>query len=232
MPVRGIVKRLGESLSVEPKIDLVVFDLDGTLVDTRAQISQATQITRSQLGLGIASTDSLRDWFGMSPNLFFSELSGQELKAAVKSFRLTLLELSTEVRVFPEVVEALEELRVANVLTAIATTKPTWLAEKVVSSAGLSGLIKHVQGTDERPPKPDPAVFLACLALSGTSVGLSSFAIGDRLEDAKAGTAAGLQAVGLRRNDFDPLEEEYLQAGATWVVSDLKHAIQKIGVGK
>lgn len=224
------MNHLGKSHSVKSKIQLVVFDLDGTLVDTRAQISQATQITRSHLGLELASSRSLRDWFGMSPNLFFSELDGWELEDAVQAFRVTLLELSLEVDIFPEVAGVLEALKGEKVVTAIATTKPSWLAEKVVSRAGLSDLIDFVQGTDEFPPKPDPAVFLACLSQSGSSAGLSSFAVGDRIEDAIAGKASGLQAIGLRRHELDPPEDKYLLAGATCVVEDLNQALEKIGM--
>jgi phosphoglycolate phosphatase len=196
----------------------IVFDLDGTLIDSRSQIGQSIRATRAHLKLTPATDEELVKWFGLHPSSFFPELELEEQQNAISFFRTDLLNSNIPAEPFPEVARALAKFKELGLAMAIATTKPTWLAVHVIAESGLGGYFDHIQGTDDFPPKPEPEVFIRCCRALGLPPSEEIWAIGDRVEDAVGAKTAGLCAIGLVRGDPNPGEGAFLEAGALAVI--------------
>jgi phosphoglycolate phosphatase len=173
--------------------ELVVFDLDGTLVDSEHQISVATNETRRLFGLSPAKSRQLQSWFGKHPEIFFSELSAEDNELAVNSFRKTLSQSLHLIKPISGAHNLLDYLREMNITLAVATTKPSWLAVSVVAEVGMSTYFDHVQGSEGLNPKPSTDVFRKVEETLGFSPSVK-FAIGDRISDMKASVSAGYRS--------------------------------------
>ena len=180
------------------RAEAVIFDLDGTLVDSAAEIAYSINHVMMQRGNDELPVDAVRRLIGRPPSEIF-EMAGWRdptaIEVAVLDFREHLARhIGERSTVFPGVVGLLERLAAMGIATAVATTKPTGLARLAVKAAGLSKLLQHVQGTDGFPPKPSPDVVQRALSRLGVSNGLM---VGDTPDDIHAGRAAGLQTVAL-----------------------------------
>lgn len=188
-------------------VQVVVFDLDGTLIDSAGDIAHSINYVLRRNGSAELAVERVRQLIGRPPSEVF-EMAGWRdsaaIGAAVSDFREHLARhIGERSTVFPGVVELLERLEAAGIGTAVATTKPTGLARLAVEVAGLSELVRHVQGTDGFPPKPSPEVVQRAISLLGVSNGLM---VGDTPDDIHAGRAAGLQTVALLHGTR-PVEE-------------------------
>jgi phosphoglycolate phosphatase len=199
----------------------IIFDLDGTLIDSRNQISAAIQVTRQTFDLAPATEWQLGSWFGMKPDFFFFDLPTEFHSEAISAFRDELRVSEIEAPPFPEVTSVLTSLREMSILLAVATTKPGWLANHVMKVSGLLDFFIHIQGTDDFPAKPAPDVFYACLENLQLESPNRIWGIGDRVEDAQAASAAGVAAIGLIRRESDPDALQYHRAGALTTVNSL-----------
>jgi phosphoglycolate phosphatase len=173
--------------------ELVVFDLDGTLVDSEHQISVATNETRRLFGLSPAKSRQLQSWFGKHPKNFFPELSAEDNELAVNSFRNTLSESLHLIKPIRGAHNLLDYLKEMNATLAVATTKPSWLAVSVVGEVGMSTYFDHIQGSEGLNPKPSTDVFKKVEETLGFSPKLK-FAIGDRISDMKASVGSGYRS--------------------------------------
>ena len=169
---------------------LVVFDLDGTLVNSKNHIGNATNVVREKFGLKKASNSALNQWFGKPPSRFFSELNDLETDQAVKDFRKLLSETKHLVEVMPGTIKLLSYLKSKEVVIGIATTKPTHLANEILSHINLISFFDIVQGSELVQPKPSSDVFLL-LESKLVRIPNRKFAIGDRVSDMKASISVG-----------------------------------------
>jgi len=170
----------------------VVFDLDGTLADTSADLLAAANACFDGPVLG--PEDRLTAFAGGRAML---RLGYQRLGVVGDLDRdyLRLLEayagaICVHSRLYPGVVEAVEALRLAGYATAICTNKPEGLAVELVRQLGISGLFGALVGADTLPVrKPDPAPYhLAVERVGGTR----SMLVGDTDTDRQTGLAAGV----------------------------------------
>lgn len=182
----------------------VVFDLDGTLADTSADLVAAANACFRGLGHGDLLdpvADALTAFHGGRAmlRLGFSRLGGVD-EAAVDAQYPVLLSayaegIDTHTRLYPGAVEAVEALRTAGYATAICTNKPEGLAETLMTRLGVRGLFGSLIGADTLPVrKPDPAPYLAAVRCAGGDPARSML-IGDTETDRKTAAAAGVPCV-------------------------------------
>ncbi len=146
---------------------LVVFDLDGTLVDSASDIAEAVNRMLADWSLARADEAVIRGWIGDGVKAL--------VQAALDHARSTLtLEqvmpgfmvhyeacLLLDPQVYPGVREALETLRTKGVPTAICTNKPERFVRPLLEHLSLDGYFDCVVGGDSLPQrKPDPAPLL------------------------------------------------------------------------
>lgn len=178
----------------------VVFDLDGTLADTSADLLAAANACFRDLGHGdvLGEGDALTAFHGGRAmlRLGFSRLGAWE-EAMVDAQYPRLLQcyagaIDRHTRLYPGAVEAVEALRARGFATAICTNKPEGLAETLVTRLGVRGLFDALVGADTLPVrKPDPAPYRASVERAGGSVARSML-VGDTDTDRRTGIAAGV----------------------------------------
>lgn len=179
----------------------VVFDLDGTLADTSADLIASANACFRDMGQGDLLdpvADALTAFHGGRAmlRLGFSRL-GQGDEAQVDQWYPKLLAayaqaIDVHTRLYPGAVQAVETLRAAGFATAICTNKPEGLAQTLVTRLGIRPLFSALIGADTLPTrKPDPAPYIASVLQSGGTVARSML-IGDTETDRKTGLAAGV----------------------------------------
>ncbi|MGR3425391.1 MAG: HAD hydrolase-like protein [Sagittula sp.] len=182
----------------------VIFDLDGTLADTSADLVAAANACFERMGLdqrldpvadaGVALRGGKRM---LTVGL---ERAGQYSVDAVERWYQPLLEayaaaLDTHTTLYPGVVDQIEGLRRDGYAVGICTNKPAAMAEKLMTSLGVRDLFGSLVGADTLPTrKPDVAPYWAavdrCGGLRGPSV-----LVGDSDTDRKTAKAAGVPCI-------------------------------------
>ena len=179
----------------------VVFDLDGTLADTSADLLAAANVCFVDMGHGavLDARDTLTAFHGGRAMLRagFERVGVTVSEADISRYYPVLLEayaegIDTHTRLYPGVMEAVEALRRAGFATAICTNKPEGLAVELVRRLGLTHLFGPLVGADTLPTrKPDAAPYIEAVRRVGGDVARSML-IGDTETDRKTGLAVGV----------------------------------------
>lgn len=208
---------------------LVIFDLDGTLIDSSKQIESCMNKIREDSGFGKLNSVEYLRLIGQPVEFLISDLNlpQESVDVVVARFRSLLKETITKqgIDCFPKVVEAFQTLEGLRVKTAVATTKPTDLAIFTISSSSLRNFDIHIQGTDNFDPKPSPIVIQKVLMEIKPKFALM---VGDRIEDIQAGVRAGINAIGIASGAHG--HEDLRIAGAVATFSDFASFNQLLDV--
>lgn len=177
----------------------LLFDLDGTLIDSAPDIAAATNAALTAAGMSEVNTAEVRNWIGRGAKILFRDAlealgRGGDIDALVRDFVAHYDAHPAErSRLYPgarEVLQALEPLPMA-----IVTNKFEAIARRVLASFAIETHFEAVVGGDTcGQPKPDPAPMLhACQAL-GIAPG-EALMIGDSVNDVRAARAAGCRVI-------------------------------------
>lgn len=205
---------------------VVVFDLDGTLVDSLPDIVSSFRRAFTVQGLVEPREEAVRALIGrpleeMAETFVSSE---REVLAVCNAYREIYPRHFTDAtRPFPGVLDVLDELRRRGVATAVATTKRTDMAVRLVRALGLDRFLDHVQGTDGIPHKPAPDVIFAALRAVG---GVGTWMVGDTVADLRAGRAAGLRTYGVTWGTHG--RAMLASESPDVVADDLSHLLQRV----
>lgn len=197
----------------------VVFDLDGTLVDSLGDIVTTFVAAFTNAGMAAPPRAAVRGLVGGPlEDMYAAFAPAEAVPALVADYRANYPRnyLATS-RPYPGVVELLTALGEGGYPRVVATTKRSDVARRFVAAMGLSDILDHVQGTDDFPHKPAPDVIWRALEAVGAD---GSWMVGDTVTDVQAGKAAGLKtyAVSWGTHDADRLataEPDVLRADLT-----------------
>lgn len=169
---------------------VIVFDLDGTLVDSLEDIVYSFRHAFGEHGLAAPEENAVRALVGRPlDEMYGNFVDGERIPALAAAYRQHYPKNFTRrSRIFPGVLDVLGTLREEGFLLAVATTKRTPMARALVSAVGLEDWVDHVQGTDDFPHKPAPDVVLLAARVAG---GDAAWMVGDTVGDILAGKAAG-----------------------------------------
>ena len=178
----------------------VVFDLDGTLADTSADLLAAANACLPEPVLGPG--DALTAFHGGRAmlRLGFTRLGRSWSEAEVDAAYPALLEayrqgIAVHTRLYPGAMEAVESLRRGGFKVSVCTNKPEGLADILLRELGVREVFGALVGADTFPVrKPDPTPYRAAVERAGGVVGRSML-VGDTETDAKTGVAAGVPVV-------------------------------------
>ena len=215
----------------------LIFDLDGTLVDTVYAHVFAWQLALAEAGLAVDGWRVHRR-IGMSGGLFTRAVSrevGKELTEKETDF---LQERHGELfqrllparRPLPGSVELLRRLREARVTHGIATSGRRPEIDASLEALGVPDDMVVICRNDVSRAKPAPDLFLACQERLGVRAD-ECYVVGDAVWDLLAARRAGMLGVGLLTGGYG--EQELLAAGAYRVYSDtaeLAAALDELGV--
>ena len=130
----------------------VLWDLDGTLVDSMPVITRSMNRTREAFGLEVLPDTELRPFIGPSIHSTFARFLATDdtdrINAAVEHYRACYDELIGESPVFPGIVETLEALSRAGCQQFVATAKYREIAHRLLDVTGLSRWFTEVYGSE------------------------------------------------------------------------------------
>jgi len=177
----------------------VLFDFDGTLADTAADLCAAVNVLRSERGLAALSVAEARPFassgargllrvaFGMTPE--HPEYEGMR-DAFLRHYADCLHEHTS---LFPGIAQLLEQLAARGIAWGIVTNKATRFTERIVAGLGLSpDCVVCGDTTPHSKPHPAPLLHAAkALALAPATC----WYVGDDLRDVQAAQAAGMRSI-------------------------------------
>lgn len=178
---------------------LVIFDLDGTLADTRADLASAVNRTRVRLGLDPVSFESVVEAVGNGVMKLLERTIPELPEMTLHDKRAVWMEeymahLLDQTRLYPGVEETLKKLYAAGWRLAVLSNKPDSATKKIIEGLGIAGYFSLVQGgSADIPLKPDPAAVEFAIRESGyTGVRSSVWMVGDNYTDLESARRAGI----------------------------------------
>ena len=182
----------------------VVFDLDGTLVDTIGDLTTALNTTLTELDLSSHSQDAVRTMVGGGLAKLLERalaahnapLAPADQDAAVKRiFEHYAANPANSSELYPGAKEMLATLTEAGIPCGICTNKPEPIARDLLEAMGIAEAFGIIQGAEARfPRKPDPAGLAHVVETLGATPEMTLM-VGDSEADVKAARAAGLKGV-------------------------------------
>ena len=203
-------------------VKTLIFDLDGTLVDSFDDIVLSFQYAFRTLGLPLPDSGAVRAQIGTPLESMVAGFSKTHIAALTAVYCAYYpRHCGDHATLKPGVLETLEALRWRGYKLGVATTKRTPIAKKLIRTVGLADAVDFVQGTDGFAHKPAPNVIYRLLAHAG---GEGSWMVGDTTSDVLAGKAAGLKTYAVTWGSHDA---HTLQGAAPTVIApDLKKLLE------
>ena len=185
-------------------MSLLIFDLDGTLVDSKLDIAQALNATLGMMGLAPLPLEVVAAYVGNGAPVLVRKALGPEFGdadvARALEFFLTYYHehLLDHTYLYPGVREGLDTLRqAASVSMAVLTNKPIRSTIAIVNGLSLGEHFFRLYGGDSFPTKkPNPEGLLALLAERG-EVREQAVMVGDSYVDVRTARNAGVRACGV-----------------------------------
>ncbi|MEM6933800.1 MAG: HAD-IA family hydrolase [Pseudomonadota bacterium] len=185
---------------------LVIFDVDGTLVDSQASILSAMRGACARAGLSVLPDAEVLGIVGLSlpeaMSVLFPDLPDPDRTRMVEFYKQSFLEqrqcgaAEAAAALYPGARETLDALDGAGYLLSIATGKARRGLTHMIESHGLHGLFIGAQTADDAPSKPNPQMVLNCLAATGAAPENTAL-VGDTEFDLAMAHAAGCHAIGV-----------------------------------
>ena len=209
--------------------DLLVFDLDGTLVDSQEDLTRAVNATRAWMGLGPLPAENVSRYVGNgAPVLVQRALpdAGEEdwsrgLKYFLQYYREHMLDST---RLYPGVREALDQLHGAGVPLALLTNKPIRFTREMLQGLELDRHFFQVYGGNSFPDKKPNPVGLDALIAEAGAARERTIMVGDSAVDVQTARNAGAKACGVRWG-FQP--ETFVQSPPDFLIDDMRELIEK-----
>jgi phosphoglycolate phosphatase len=191
-------------MTVRAPFDLVIFDLDGTLVDSAPDIATALNATLSEVGLSPLPLPVVIGYVGdgaaklLDRALERAPVDDARPPAAVLLQRFLTHyrdHICERTRLYPGITELLDKLRAAGTLLAVLTNKPDALARRLVDALGITDRFFAIVGDGAGfPRKPDPTAAREIIARVGTGPERTAV-VGDGLPDVRMAAAVPCASV-------------------------------------
>ncbi len=204
---------------------LIVFDFDGTLVDSRALILECHRAVFTEFGLPLPSSQESLSLIGKSLELVLARLAGPKAPIAemVNAYSRVLPQLRADAafaeRPFAGIGEWLGDLsRMPGVVLGIATGHTSAAVRPALDTLGWRQFFQTIQAADMAPSKPHPGMLFQALEATATEPKDAAF-IGDTTFDMEMACAARLRAIGVGWGYHGA--EQLIAAGAAQVARDV-----------
>jgi phosphoglycolate phosphatase len=184
-------------------MDLLIFDLDGTLVDSKLDLAQAVNATRSHMGMRALENERVYSYVGNgAPVLIRRAMGAQATEPQVQEALEFFLEYYREhyldfTTLYPGVREALDRLRDGGKRMAVLTNKPVGISRAILEGLGVGGHFFQVYGGNSFDlKKPDPVGVHTLMGETGIPAD-RTLMIGDSGVDIQTARNAGIASCGV-----------------------------------
>lgn len=213
--------------------DLVIFDLDGTLTDSAAGIVSSFCHALGEIGAAVPEGDLAGQIVGPPMRHTFEAMGlGRHTDAAIAAYRADYTTRGWAVnRLFDGIGPLLDDLRVAGVRLAVATSKAEPTAQRILAHFGLDGHFDVIAGASVDGSRAAKADVLAHALAQLQPLPERVLMVGDRRHDVEGAAAHGIDAVvvgwGYGQSDFDDDPDGHTPSGVLHVatVAELRKAL-------
>ena len=208
---------------------LVLFDVDGTLIDSQSHILGAMDFAFKTCGLVLPPASEILANVGLSLPEAFAQLcpetDAQERLLLVEAYKGSFARLrsASTSPLYPGALACLDRLKhMDDIVLGIATGKSRRGLRHVLSNPDLAGRFATTQVADDHPSKPHPSMALQAMTESGAVRGVM---IGDTTFDMQMGRAAGLKTIGVC---WGYHAEQVLRVHADQMVTDYAQLVPEV----
>lgn len=183
-------------------MELLIFDLDGTLIDSKKDLAIAVNAARAEMGLPPIEEERVNSYVGNGAPVLIRRALGPEASAAdVQRALVFFLDYYGEhkldfTRPYPGVREALDRLRQDGVRMAVLTNKPVRVSQAILDGLGLDHFQRVYGGNSFEQKKPDP-IGLTTLLDELSVAPEDAMMVGDSAVDVRTARNAGINACGV-----------------------------------
>jgi phosphoglycolate phosphatase len=184
-------------------MDLLIFDLDGTLIDSRLDLAHAVNATRAHMGMTQLDFERVYSYVGNgAPVLIRRALGAQATELEVEEALEFFLEHYREhaldyTKLYPGVKESLERLEAAGKRMAVLTNKPVGMSKAIVEGLGVAGHFFQVYGGNSFDfKKPNPIGVETLMRQTGVDRERTVM-VGDSAVDVNTAINAGVRSCGV-----------------------------------
>ncbi len=208
--------------------DLIIFDLDGTLIDSSEDIAWAANMAMADLGHGKVSAEKVKEGIGWGVKSLLGKMMPYEGADRIEYARVKFLEYYwghsvVSTYIYPGVVETIEYFNQRDTILAVVTNKPAKLSEKILTELGILKYFRMVLGGDSvTNRKPDPEPLEKVISYTGVPRE-RSLIVGDSPVDCEAGKKAGIATVGVEYGFRSRSELE--EAGCDVIIKKMSELI-------
>ncbi len=190
-------------MGVIPPMDLLIFDLDGTLIDSRLDLANAVNATRRHMGMEPLSNERVYGYVGNgAPVLIRRALGEQATEAELQEALEFFLEyygqhMLDHTALYPGVRDSIDRLRAAGKRMAVLTNKPVRMSRTIVEGLGVAGHFFQVYGGNSFEfKKPNPVGIRALMEEAGVGQD-RALMVGDSSVDVQTARNAGIRCCGV-----------------------------------
>jgi phosphoglycolate phosphatase len=212
-------------------MDLIIFDLDGTLIDSSTDLANAVNATRAHLGLPPMEHEKVYSYVGNGAPVLIRKALGpaysddavaEALEYFLAHYRAHMLDNTA---LYPGVREALDRFRSEGIAMAVLTNKPVRVSQAIVDSLGLHEHFLRVYGGNSfEQKKPNPAGIESLIAETGARR-RGTLMVGDSSVDVQTARNAGVAACGVTWG-FQP--ETFAEHPPDFLVSTAEELAQRV----
>lgn len=180
------------------EINALLFDFDGTLLDTNELIIQTFTAVLGEHFPGRYEREDILHFIGPSLEQTFESIDAERAVELTAQYRATNKQLHDElITEYDGVAETLRLLKARGVKMAIVSTKRSANIKRGLALMGIEEVFEHIISLDEvKNPKPDPEPILLALEKLGASKE-EALMIGDNYHDIEGGKNAGVRTAGV-----------------------------------
>ena len=214
-------------------MDLLIFDLDGTLIDSRLDLANSVNATRTHMGYPPLANELVYSYVGNGAPVLIRRALGEqapesEVQTALAYFldyyRDHMLDYTV---LYPGVREALDRLRACSIPMAVLTNKPVRISRAIVEGLGLGEHFARVYGGNSFEFKKPHRIGIDTLIAECGSTRDRTIMVGDSAVDVQTARNSGVQACGVTYG-FQP--ETFAEWPPDFLVERLEELVDRVSI--
>ena len=210
--------------------DLLIFDLDGTLIDSKRDLTDSVNATRVWAGFTPFPDETVSSYVGNGAPMLIRRAFPDATESDLAHYLAYFLDYYREhmldaTVLYPGVRQALDRLHAAEIPLAVLTNKPVKFSERLIQGLGLNGHFFRVYGGNSfEEKKPHPIGINSLVEESGADRS-HTYMVGDSAVDVRTARNAGVRACGVSWG-FQP--ETFADAPPDFVIDDMRTLADRV----